>query len=330
MEFGKWIKRQMASIAFATASVEKNALSQGGDTIDIGVSQEQRHKQGMLSDALVRGELTQEVKDLRWRMYKVMRASEGVRFKMSTNREEMFDENGEYLVQDEKSPDYGYQVEMVQQSKMGVNDIKVDSEDTYEVLLIVENKDIAMSGTDTMFNVNQVDDAEVEIDEEGSETKTIGELDVKTYLSQIKSEKTINVERTFKPKFEIENFCSKLVVRKINDTGRLLEFYISKYPKEDDVKTAFLLSEIKKAINNPRGSDMLDIDGVSFITDNTVGAFDLLLFYYKIKGFDKIIEFNGNYVIKFVAEVEIDGEDLIEQFREEGLDKRYENKERKD
>jgi hypothetical protein len=110
----------------------------------------------------------------------------------------------------------------------------------------------------------------------------------------------------------------------------LLEFYISKYPKEDDAKTAFLLSEIKKAIINPRVSDMLDFETVSFITNKTIGVMDMLLFNYEINKFDKIIEFNGNYVIKFIANVVINGDDLMEQYREEELDKKYENKQRKE
>jgi hypothetical protein len=53
----------------------------------------------------------------------------------------------------------------------------------------------------------------------------------------------------------------------------------------------------------------------------------MLDFEYKIVKFDKLIEFDGYYVVKFKAEVIKNGESLIEQYREEGLDKKYENKE---
>ena len=50
---------------------------------------------------------------------------------------------------------------------------------------------------------------------------------------------------------------------------------------------------------------------------------------YKIDSFDKIIEYDGHYVIKFNASVLVDGEDTLEKYRQVELDKKYENKERK-
>ena len=52
-------------------------------------------------------------------------------------------------------------------------------------------------------------------------------------------------------------------------------------------------------------------------------------YQYDILSFDKIIEFNGYYVIKFKAKVIINGEDILEQHRIEELDKKYETKEKK-
>jgi hypothetical protein len=72
MGLGEWIKKKMVMVIFATSSVEKNIMSQDGG-VDVGsANQVQRHRQGSLADALTRGEITQEVKELRWRMYKVL------------------------------------------------------------------------------------------------------------------------------------------------------------------------------------------------------------------------------------------------------------------
>ncbi|NIQ16662.1 MAG: hypothetical protein GTO02_20430, partial [Candidatus Dadabacteria bacterium] len=51
---------------------------------------------------------------------------------------------------------------------------------------------------------------------------------------------------------EIEKYAKKLYVRDIDGENKLLEFYLSKYEDEFDGKTKLLISEIKKAINNPK------------------------------------------------------------------------------
>ena len=73
-----WVKKKAAIMSLALANVEKNVFGQNGEPLSSYVNQERRHTQGQLADSLVHGEITQEVIDLRWRTYKVMRASEGV------------------------------------------------------------------------------------------------------------------------------------------------------------------------------------------------------------------------------------------------------------
>jgi hypothetical protein len=74
---------------------------------------------------------------------------------------------------------------------------------------------------------------------------------------------------------------------------------------------------------------MLEIKEVGFITHKTTGADDFLEYKYEITSFDKIIEFNSFYVIKFLANVVIDGNDILEQHRVVELDENYKNKKRK-
>ena len=74
---------------------------------------------------------------------------------------------------------------------------------------------------------------------------------------------------------------------------------------------------------------MLNIKGVEFVTYKSLGVSDFLEFKYEIESFDKIIEFNGFYVIKFIANVVIDGEDITEIHRVEELDKKYNEKAKK-
>lgn len=77
MSVSNWLKKKAAIISLAMAGVERNALGQNGEGLDKSINQERRHTEGTLADSLKQGKLTQEVMNLRWRTYKVMRAVEG-------------------------------------------------------------------------------------------------------------------------------------------------------------------------------------------------------------------------------------------------------------
>ena len=149
------------------------------------------------------------------------------------------------------------------------------------------------------------------------------------YYATNKTEKPINVVRGFVSNFNIETFTKKLNIRKINDTKMLLEFYVSKYPDEYNRTTRLFLSALKKATDNPKQANMLDIEEVYFITNKTLGAPDFLMFEYNELLFDKIIEFDGYYVIKFIGNVKTDGLDITEIHRRKELDDDYTNKKTK-
>jgi hypothetical protein len=48
-----------------------------------------------------------------------------------------------------------------------------------------------------------------------------------------------------------------------------------------------------------------------------------------VERFDKIIEYEGYYVLKFIVNVNINGEDILEKHKINSLDKKYETKEKK-
>jgi hypothetical protein len=318
-KISNWFKRQAAAITIATANMEKNALGQ--ESIDLGADtgKYQRHSQGTLADSLVRGEITDEVKNLRWRILKILDKSD----KYIVN-DLGLDEDG-FPILDISVPDATSQ-------RVLLSKIKLDSYDDYPLELVVDNKEITMSGGDIMNNnninaYNEEEQKESINHDDGSESATLGEISSDDYQSFIKAERPIKIVRDLRPKFEIEKYASKLNVRKINDTDRLLEFYISKYPDEYNRKTRLLISEIKRSIKNPRASDIFDIVGVGFTSYKTVGVKDFYQFQYMITSFNKIIEYNGYYVIKFKAEVIVNGEYLLEKYRIKELDNKYKNKE---
>jgi len=106
----------------------------------------------------------------------------------------------------------------------------------------------------------------------------------------------------------------------------MLEFYVSKYPDEYNRTSRLFISEVKKIMNDGIKSTMLDLKNVNFITYKTLGSDDFLEYEYDNISFDKIVEFNGYYIVKFIGKVKISGNDILEIHRVAELDKKYEQK----
>lgn len=317
MDLSKWIKRQVGIISLAMSGIEKNALGQNKDQLATPINQERRHTQGTLADSLLNGIITAEVETLRWRTYKVLESA-----KTFTTKITGYDDKGNPTIEHVKYDPVN-----------ALKNIKIDTFDNYPLQMVIDNSIITTSVIDEM---DKLDDDNsmftklptINYDEKGFvESATHGEFKIKDQLD--KHERPIKIEREYLPNFQIENFATKLNVRTINETERLLEFYILKYADEDNRTTRLLISEIKKASLNPRASSMLDIKEVGYITYKALGVSDFLEYQYKIKSFDKIIEFNSYYVIKFKADVTVNGRSIVEEFRDKALDERYKNKEPK-
>lgn len=306
----------MSNISMALVGVEKNALSQTGGKLDNNVAEEQRHTQGQLADALKHGEVTQEVINLRWRTYKILQACDGLTAEIVG-----YDDDGMPIVKTHK-----------RNKKQGLKKINQDNFDTFPLEMVVDNTDIINSGNDAFDNTNITvfDNAILNEDTNGDIiSATHGNISGLEYFATNKNEKPIIITRKALPTFLIENFTKKLHIRKINETNRLLEFYVSKYPDEYNRTSRLFISELKKVIEFGKKSTILDILGVKFITHQTLGVDDFLEYSYDIVSFDKIIEHNGHYVIKFIGETVINGNNILEDRRVVKLDEKYNNKEKK-
>ncbi len=301
----KWIKSKLMGLAIAISNVEKNIFSQ--EKKQVGINKIVNNEKKTLMQSLKDNEITEEVKDLRWRMYKILRHANNSESKVES-----------YID--------GVPVLSIKKydSKRALSKVMIDSFDNYKLELVIDNTPIVLSGIDVISNDNIVQsDVIINYDEETKETSaTHGEISNKDYTN-IKGESPIIVTRDLIPKFEIENFTKKLNVRAINETEKLLEFYISKYPDNDNRHTSFLISDIKKAIENPRMAAFLEIKTVSFVTYNSVGKEDFYEYEYEVKSLDKIIEYNGFYVIKYKANVIVDGLDILEEYKQAGLEEKY-------
>lgn len=311
-----WIKNKIAMISLAMSKVEINTLSQIGTPLGEDTSKSQRHTKGTAVDDLKQGIITQEVKNLRWRTYKILGETQG-----RTAEIIGYDENGMPIVKTRKID-----------NKSSLRKVKLEPSDDYPIEMIVDNSEIPTSGNDTINNeyLDLLDKPQIVYDENGEAiSATHGEIDANEFFITNKSELPINIERDEAPKFKIENFTKKLHIRKISESKRLLEFYVSMYPDEFIRTTRLFISEVKKAIENPKQSTMLLVNNVDFVSYKTIGVNDFLIFKYNNLKFDKIATFNGHYIIKFIGDVEINGESIFDEYRVDELDNKYENKDKK-
>jgi hypothetical protein len=289
----KWFNNKVIGITMALSNTEKMFLSQKTSAFsDNSEKKIQDVNTGTLMNDLKNGEVTSEVQSLRWRLYKVLQASEGLRSTVTG-----VDEHGNKIISTEKI-----------NNKNGLRKVKIDQHDTFDLELVVDNSEITISVNDSL------------------DKDTLNSTE---YFALNKGIKPLNIIRGHIPTFEIETYTKKLNVRSINENTKLLEFYVSQYPDEFNRTSRLFISELKKIINDGKRSDMLDINGCSFITNKSLGSNDFMEYEYKITGFDKIIIFNGHYVIKFFAEVIVGGVDILEKYKIDSLDQKYLNKESK-
>lgn len=297
MKLIKWFKRKIAIFSLSLYNVEKNMLNNTGSMMDSDTSKHQKLTQGRLSDALINGEVTESVKELRWRTYKILNESQNLSTKIVG-----YDEDNLPIT--------------VTTSKFSnIRKLKVDDADSYKPVMVIKNDPIIVSSTD-MMNALDINEDNVLID-------------FNTINSQNEVEFPIEIERDDVTALEIEKYSQKLVIREITEKDFLLEFYVPIYSDEFNRKSNFLLSEIKKIMKKPLFSSLTNIKKVKFITNKSVGVRDNLFFEYDIVSFDKIVIFNGFYVVKFKSKVNINGNDITLAFLNESLEDKYTNKEKK-
>jgi|694.fasta_scaffold10424_6 hypothetical protein len=308
-KLSKWVKSNIAMLSLSLANIEKNALGQRAETLSDDVKHVKRNTEGQLADSLLQGEVTQEVMNLRWRNYKILKQVEGFKSEIID-----YDKDGIPIVKKRK----------IDKTK-GISNVKTDNFDDYPLEMSFINDDVTINVKDVL-STKYLSEKKVPIIID-KDTRTIGDISSLEYYSFYKTQKPLIIERSIAPKFDIEKYTKKLNVRVIDEESRLLEFYVSKYPDEYNKTSKLFINEINKAIKNFFNSNMLNIETVSFITNNTVGSDDFMFYKYNIVKFDKIIEFNGHYVIKFLAKTLINGENVVEKYRQTTLDRKYENKE---
>ena len=308
-----WVKNKIAGLFLAVSNVEKNSFSQGDKLLSDDINNHSEKETGTLMNSLKNNIITQEVLDLRWRMYKVIQETDGL-----TTQITGYEADGTPITKTTKKD-----------TKKGLKKIKMDTYDNYPLEFVIPNDEIVTSGNDSMSNkyIEVFDEPTINHDEDGVIVSVShGEISGEEYYFTHKTEMPIIISSENTRRFYLENFTKKLNVRNISETEKLLEFYVSIYPDVDNRTSRLFLSELKKLINDNRVSDIIDINDVNFITYKAIGVNDFLEYKYEIKSFDKIIEYNGYYVIKFIAKPIINGEDILTKYKQNELELKYKNK----
>lgn len=275
-------------LMFAMAKVEKDAFSQKHSTSNsYGVNQQM--KQDNVVDDLLKGEITQEIKNLRWRTYKILQHSRGFKNQITVGSDVKVTKN-----------------------TYSLKKVKLDNND-YPLEILFKNGVNTITFNETLNILN-----------EGNK------IDVENLNSKAKGESYLSVFRESPANFNLENYTSKLHIRKYNENEKLIEFYVSKYPESFNTKSNLFISKIKSLMEKPNSDNILDIKEIGFSSFQTLGCEDFNEFLYRIIKFDSIVEFNGNYIIKFIGEVIFENKYMLTEFIEKDLDNKYNNVEMKE
>ena len=278
------------NLTAASKNTEAQILTQGGvDSAGGGTVIVQDVKQGAhaLSKALLRGELTEEVKQLRYRNYKVDREAKKYKYFAPT---------------------------LALKKKEGKDNkfISYDKSDGLEVITIQYNYPLS---EDILDAINQIED--------GGRGKG--------------PKYKIEIGRTFRPRFKIEEFLKKVVVKRFDETHAILDLYFSKYPErffrtsnDKSFRSKVFIHEIENIRDNEVKSDMLDMEKLRFVTKNAYKKDDLFEYVFRNIWFKEVTEFDGDYILRFKAQIIHDGVDLTAAYYNKIMDEKYQNKAKKD
>ena len=209
--------------------------------------------------ALLKGEITQQVIDLRYRTYEV----------------------------DKKSKDFEFFSPLLARDN-GTKDskkVKWENEDGRELVLIQPNHVI---------------------------TENIGEaLERLDSKDKVKENYLINIKRDFTPRFRLEEFTTRLAVKRgDDDTTAILDFYVPKYKSDTNFRLNAFLTDVKNIKDKWVRSDTLDFKSVFFVTSHAYRVKDMFSFKFDNPVYLETVEYDGSYILRFVSKIYDGGTDL--------------------
>lgn len=291
------VKYFLKSIFYGMSAAD-NILFGDGESESIVINKETQDKR--VSKDLLKGEVTQEVEELRYRTYKVDRESK----------------NFEYY-----SPTLA--------KKRDINDskfVKYENSDNLEIVTIQPNVFLKENIYDAIKNVSD-ENIKKSVDEYGNSQIEIN-------VGKFKQQKNYTIKLIRNeyaiPRYYLEEYTTRLVVKKCNEENKyILDFYISKYPHISDLKSKGFVREIERIKNEGWKSDIIEFNNVNFITSHAYQLDDMIEFNFKYPTFKEIIEFDGHYIIRYRATLNKQ-HDIMDDFYSKSMDEKYKNKEAKE
>ena len=271
-------------------------FTQAGINNSVGTEIQQQVTENRVSKDLLKGEVTQQVEELRYRTYKVDRESKQFEY-FSPTKAIRFDK---------------------QDSKF----VKYDNSDNLELITIQPNHANTANIYDGTKDVDFLN-AKL-VDGQGNVSINLGHFDVENKYN-------IEIERDFMPRFKLETYTTRLVVKKLDDEDNMiLDFYVSKYPQEKDMKSIYFIKEVEKLMSGYKQSDITSMIRVSFVTSHAYGLNDMIEFRFDHIYYKGILEYDGHYILKFKAHAYVNGKDQTDEFYSKSMDEKYRNNEKKE
>jgi hypothetical protein len=269
------------------ATDDKAFTQEGGGSEADGVVIKKQVDDHRVSSALLRGEVTQEVKELRYRTYKV----------------------------DREAKDFEYYAPTlaIRRDKQDNKFISFENEDGLEVITVQPN----------YKNLTTIEDSIKDVDSD--EDVNIG------YLKP-NHDCTIKFTRknSFFPRYRVEDYLKEIVVKKIDDTHACLDLYFSIYENNMDFKSKGFITEIKSIQKGYTKSDVIDFTSISFVTNHAYKVVDMLEFEFGELEFEKVLEFDGHYILRFKSLITKNGiDEVMNKYYCKEMEDKYKRKERK-
>lgn len=134
---------------------------------------------------------------------------------------------------------------------------------------------------------------------------------------------TIKIERDVFPRFLIEKYTKKVVVRKSNDNLKI-DLYCSSYPRQFRPTDALFINEMFNIYGKKvRNFDTVEIDTLEFITDKAYGAEDIILYKFGNMKYETMNMYDKDFVVTYSATPICDAIDLTEKYHMDSLDEKY-------
>ena len=180
---------------------------------------------------------------------------------------------------------------------------EVFNERGYHVTLIQDNRQIQNTGVWSAT----VDDFKQAINTNGNDSNSLFEL----------------AYDGFTPRFRLENFLKKLVLRETKAGKVKADLYLPLEAGQFTKTDAILIAELHRIQDEKlKKTDFLDIQSVEFVTDRAYGAENLIRYkLYKLT-FKKISQFDGSFVLTFTVD-NVNTYDIVEAHKTKTLDQKY-------